>query len=103
MQNKSGGKYINDGYFLDPGVPDAMTWNYNVCMDLVQHYNIDALHLDYIRYPQQDSGLIQLQSHGLMPSMDEPACPAPLIPCFASGGVDKSPNLYVKCMPMRLH
>ena len=41
----------NANYWLDPGVPDAMTWNYNVCMDIVQHYDIDGLHYDYIRYP----------------------------------------------------
>lgn len=56
MKNSSGQTYISEGYYLDPGNPDANKWNYNVVMDLVQNYNIDGIHFDYIRYPQQDAG-----------------------------------------------
>ena len=41
---------------LDPGNPDALEWNSRVVMDLVEHYDIDGLHFDYVRYPQQNSG-----------------------------------------------
>ena len=43
-------------YWLDPGVPDAMTWNYNLCMDVVANYDIDGLHFDFVRYPGPNSG-----------------------------------------------
>jgi len=56
MENDIGEKNISEGYYLDPGNPDANKWNYNVVMDLVAHYNIDGIHFDYIRYPQQNSG-----------------------------------------------
>jgi uncharacterized lipoprotein YddW (UPF0748 family) len=56
MENNVGEKNISEGYYLDPGNPEANKWNYNVVMDLVAHYNIDGIHFDYIRYPQQNSG-----------------------------------------------
>lgn len=56
MQNYAGSTDFGEGKYLDPGVPDALIWIYNVCMDLVTNYDIDGLHLDYIRYPSQDSG-----------------------------------------------
>lgn len=56
MKDSSGGTYMAEGYYLDPGNPDAMQWNYNMTMDIVSHYDIDGFHWDYIRYPQQNSG-----------------------------------------------
>ncbi len=56
MKDSAGETYIAEGSYLDPGNPDANKWNYNVVMDLVQHYDIDGIHFDYVRYPQQDSG-----------------------------------------------
>jgi uncharacterized lipoprotein YddW (UPF0748 family) len=51
-----GQKYIGKGYFLDPGNPDANLTVYNVAKDIVSRYDIDGLHWDYCRYPNQDSG-----------------------------------------------
>ncbi len=39
------------GYFLDPGHPAVADYTVNVLLRLVQRYDIDGLHLDYIRYP----------------------------------------------------
>ncbi len=55
-QTSGGVNQFAEGYFLDPGNPDAMTWNYNMAKDIVSRYDIDGFHWDYIRYPQQDSG-----------------------------------------------
>ena len=51
-----GNNEFSEGYYLDPGHPDAMQWNYNMARDITSHYDIDGFHWDYIRYPQQDSG-----------------------------------------------
>jgi uncharacterized lipoprotein YddW (UPF0748 family) len=51
-----GQKFIGKGYFLDPGNPDANQTIYNVAKDIVSRYDIDGLHWDYCRYPNQDSG-----------------------------------------------
>lgn len=56
MKNSSGATYIGEGYYADPGHPDAMKWNYNMAVDIVTNYDIDGFHWDYIRYPAQDSG-----------------------------------------------
>lgn len=56
MQNSAGQQFISEGYYVDPGHPDAQTWNYNMAKDVVSRYAIEGFHWDYIRYPQQDSG-----------------------------------------------
>lgn len=56
MKNSTGETYIGEGYYLDPGHPSAMQWNYNMALDICSRYAIDGFHWDYIRYPQQDSG-----------------------------------------------
>lgn len=56
MKDSTGSTYVGEGYFLDPGNPDANMWNYNMAMDIVSRYDIDGFHWDYVRYPQQDAG-----------------------------------------------
>lgn len=38
--------------FLSPGIPAVREYVHNVALDLVQNYNIDGIHFDYIRYPE---------------------------------------------------
>ena len=38
-------------YWLNPGDPRNLDQEYRVMMELVRKYDIDGLHLDYIRYP----------------------------------------------------
>lgn len=45
------------GYFLDPGHPDAAAHVAAVCAHIVRNYDIDGLHLDYIRYPETEARL----------------------------------------------
>ena len=56
MKNFAGETFLAEGYYLDPGHPEAMQWNYNMARDIVSRYDIDGFHWDYIRYPQQDAG-----------------------------------------------
>jgi len=35
---------------IDPGIPGAADWTYRVYMDVVRHYPVDGIHLDFIRY-----------------------------------------------------
>ncbi len=51
-----GTKIGSEGMFLDPGNPEAQNWLFNVCMDIVKNYDVDGIHLDYIRYPGRDFG-----------------------------------------------
>lgn len=35
---------------IDPAIPGAADWTYRVYMDIVRHYPVDGIHLDFIRY-----------------------------------------------------
>ncbi|MCL2063247.1 MAG: family 10 glycosylhydrolase [Candidatus Cloacimonetes bacterium] len=45
-----------EGAFIDPGIPEVKQYIVNIFSDIVQNYEIDGLHLDYIRYPHPDYG-----------------------------------------------
>lgn len=42
-----------DMYYLDPGLPGTADYLVEICHEIVSHYDIDGLHFDYIRYPEQ--------------------------------------------------
>ena len=44
----------HEGAFLDPGIPDVHRYLLNIIMDIVSNYDLDGIHLDYIRYPGPD-------------------------------------------------
>ena len=41
-------------YWLDPGLPEVRTYLVELLAELVYMYNIDGIHLDFIRYPGKD-------------------------------------------------
>lgn len=45
-----------EGVYADPGVPEYREHFANVCADVAERYNVDAIHYDYVRYPGQDWG-----------------------------------------------
>lgn len=46
--------YRTEGYYMDPGFPETNKYLVGVAMEMVNKYNIDAIHFDYIRYPGAD-------------------------------------------------
>lgn len=56
MQDSTGAQFISEGYYLDPGNPDATLWNYIMATNIVRRYDVDGFNWDYIRYPTTDSG-----------------------------------------------
>lgn len=42
-----------EGYFLSPGIAEFRTHMANVVRELVTTYDVDGVHLDYIRYPNK--------------------------------------------------
>jgi uncharacterized lipoprotein YddW (UPF0748 family) len=56
MRNSAGTNWNGEGYYLDPGHPDATMWNYVMATNIVRRYAVDGFHWDYIRYPTPDSG-----------------------------------------------
>lgn len=46
-------KRIGEDAFLDPENPQTATYLADICREITKNYDIDGLHLDYIRYPEQ--------------------------------------------------
>ncbi|MEA1971697.1 MAG: family 10 glycosylhydrolase [Candidatus Cloacimonadota bacterium] len=46
----------HEGAFLDPGLPQVQDYLINVIGDIATNYNVDGIHLDYVRYPSQEYG-----------------------------------------------
>lgn len=40
-----------EGYFLDPAIPEVKQYYCDIIKDIISGYDIDGIHLDYIRYP----------------------------------------------------
>ena len=51
MTLTAGGKVSSS---VDPGHPDVARYLANVILDPVRNYDLDGIHLDYIRYPEDD-------------------------------------------------
>ncbi len=47
---------ILEGAYLDPGIPQVQNYLFNIIMDIISNYDIDGVHLDYIRYPDMQFG-----------------------------------------------
>lgn len=41
-----------DSYYLDPGVPGVADYIADICQEIVKNYDVDGIHFDYIRYPE---------------------------------------------------
>ncbi len=39
-------------YYLDPGLPNSSNYLTKICQEIVSQYDIDGIHFDYIRYPE---------------------------------------------------
>lgn len=46
-------KRHNGEWYLDPGVPETADYILSLVKELVANYDIDGIHFDYIRYPEQ--------------------------------------------------
>jgi uncharacterized lipoprotein YddW (UPF0748 family) len=57
LARREDGATWSRGYFIDPGHPDAAKYTTDVALNIVREYDVDGLHLDYIRYPERADGL----------------------------------------------
>ncbi len=46
----TGADFDGEATKIDPGDPLAADWTFRVYMDVVRHYDVDGIHLDFIRY-----------------------------------------------------
>ena len=45
-------KKHEDGWYLDPGIPGTADYLAKICAEITSRYDIDGIHFDYIRYPE---------------------------------------------------
>lgn len=45
-------KKYNDTWYLDPGMPGTADYLSSLCEEIVSRYDVDGIHFDYIRYPE---------------------------------------------------
>jgi uncharacterized lipoprotein YddW (UPF0748 family) len=46
----------SSGGFFDPGVPEVQTYTHKIFMDVAANYDVDGLHMDFVRYPTSNWG-----------------------------------------------
>ena len=46
-------KRAGDQWMMNPGVPETATYIASICKEIAENYDVDGIHLDYIRYPEQ--------------------------------------------------
>jgi len=46
---------------LSPGLPDVRTYTVNVAMEIVRNYDIDGLHLDYVRWNEYSNSDLDME------------------------------------------
>ena len=46
-------KRAGDHWMMDPGVPATADYLAKICAEIVKKYDVDGIHLDYIRYPER--------------------------------------------------
>lgn len=50
----------SEGLYLDPGIPEVRDYLASVVQEIAWNYNVDGIHLDYIRYPGKNWGYSEL-------------------------------------------
>lgn len=45
----------NDSWYLDPGKPETADYLAAICKEIAGNYDVDGIHFDYIRYPENAS------------------------------------------------
>ncbi|BBM83851.1 family 10 glycosylhydrolase [Candidatus Uabimicrobium amorphum] len=106
-QNSNGEKKIGEGYYLDPGHPGALEWNRKVVLDIVNNYDIDGYHFDYIRFPQQDAGFNPVSVARFNKKYGKSGQPSKSDPLFSQWRraqiTDWLQNMYVEIAKVKPH
>ncbi len=53
----------NGMYYLDPGEPQTAAYLVSICREIVSRYDVDGLHFDYIRYPENAASFPDAQTY----------------------------------------
>ncbi len=82
--------------YLDPGHPDAADYTVSVYLDVLKRYDVDGLHLDYIRYEDQDYGYNPTSVARFNSLTGQTGTPKPTNPAWMQWRRDQVTNLVRK-------
>lgn len=69
-------------YAFDPGHPEVQRHTFNVAMDIVSRYDVDGLHLDYIRYAGPEWGYNEVAVERFKSAFNRTLMPLPNDPLW---------------------
>lgn len=55
-RDNKGTQRASEGLYLDPGIPEAREYIASIAEEIARNYDVDGIHLDYIRYPGKNWG-----------------------------------------------
>lgn len=91
--------------FLDPGHPDAVDYTVSVYLDVLKHYDVDGLQLDYVRYGAPTWGYNPTAVARFNQQTNRTGRPAPTDPVWMQWRRDQVTNLvrklYVEAMAIK--
>jgi uncharacterized lipoprotein YddW (UPF0748 family) len=82
--------------YLDPGHPDAADYTVSVYLEVLKNYDVDGLHLDYIRYEDQDYGYNPTSVARFNAFTGQTGIPQPTNPAWMQWRRDQVTNLVRK-------
>ena len=56
-------KKIHDNWYLDPGEPGTAAYLATLCEEMTRRYDIDGIHFDFIRYPENSADVLDRNSY----------------------------------------
>ncbi len=65
-----GASRASEGLYLDPGIPEVREYLSSVVQEIAWKYNVDGIHLDYIRYPGKNWGYSELALNSYRPPLE---------------------------------
>jgi uncharacterized lipoprotein YddW (UPF0748 family) len=74
------GNRANDGTisgYLDPGIPAVQAYTHKIFMDVARNYDVDGLHMDFVRYAGANWGYTSTSLSQYMHDTGATAVPAP--------------------------
>lgn len=80
VKNPSWVNRTNDGStggYLDPGIPEVRAYTQKIFLDLALNYDLDGLHMDFVRYPGANWGYSSTSLALYMRQTGATAMPAP--------------------------
>ncbi|OCR00448.1 hypothetical protein BCD67_13145 [Oscillatoriales cyanobacterium USR001] len=93
--------------YLDPGHPDAVDYTVSVYLDVIKHYDVDGIQLDYVRYGGPDWGYNPTAVARFNQQMKRTGIPEPNDPVWMQWRRDQVTNLvrkiYVQSLAIKPH